>query len=682
MLSLLGISRSAPQVLSAAEAEQWLFRHDQYLTEHSDKELNIGKYYPDLAGKEPGEQRKGLILIFKEALARRWFDYQNEEWSVGIEARNPRINIAEVFPALADYDSRRDTQKKAVQLWLEKQEQLRAMPAQAPEAVSSPAAAPTAKEESKQAADEGDGDDSYEVVQPEQQAAGAANGVEPQPNHAPAHVQPQAAQPQAGAYPALVPDAQANAAPALALPPKHPYIPRMPFTCCIHPQTPVEIGQIAPQQPASSGILSRLFGSPAPVVEAVEVPEVDTSAAERQLGLDLAQKNQSEAIRDFVAAMRTVAPPGSFKVRIAFYEKAVETALRHQEIRPREMEIRSLFCLAFFDDFARLVREAYLDSEVDATALINAFLGLKPDLFRLRKGDFIATTPERLLIERALGTNLTTFTVPMLELKDAFFRYRSESSYSLETAAVLSSYRLKWSQWAWALQQTGLVPLPQDFYRSAEPRSFLMQASAAAAPSAPSSGEARAPRRAAERAPKRDMKSYIAVQFADVEANGEMLKKMVSVGKYYRLLKLALAENNPNPWSSALWEYERQVKDKFDAVSTVYNMEKTVLQPLLRSYKDQELIQAVYKVVRAVEADHPHKDIQKLIAAIPDKFFPDEKFVQYVAAQARAEGVEINFQAPGWMDNLLHTPIIAQAIVAWFDNRLTAYSNKFGIQLP
>jgi hypothetical protein len=776
--------RSSPTALSAVEAEQWLFRHDEYLADHRNKEPNLDHYFDEASAqfqnfreknpqKTPESIRKAVILIFQEALAKSWLDYQDAEWSPDL--KSPKINITEVFPGTSAMG--RDEQKLKVRQLLglmQKRRERAAVEARQKEeqvtlqsrtvAVLSPASEsvrPDSKpvdrlQQIKQWYEGTSGIDIValcpnlkkvdasshrEVVRQYLVQQGVLHDLPPpqavvksstdatreqtesiyppplasplaqQVGH-PVLLEPSAPPMDQVVYPTLSPFQQ-----------KDPYVPSQPFASL------VDITEPAPKV-ARRGIFSFGRGEPA-----VKIPKLDTKLLEAALKQSIAQKEDiAVASYHYIQRVRALIPPDcSLKQRVAILEQTIANALKIKcSVAGYENHLRVHAFTAVIWDASSALGTALMNPDLDAAPIINGFLEIKDDLAKLHKAPYPqGISPEKLFVKFALFGNtqpeqlyqyLMPFMTPLGRLCQAYHQAKATGA----DAPILNTYRNKWSQWAWALETLEVMRLPKDFFKSKEPidlnslyssdrvepvtqknalrlrrelrrKEREERIAALETPRQLKGGKVtQTKKRAVEERPvesntKRQQKvrfvepedevveiseerqvkspytkSYIEALFEGMEPNGAYLKK-VPYGIRYRLYKLAVLEQTPNPWSNALWDHEEGLNPRFSPTSQIYRMERDVISSYLRAYSDQTLIRAIYRVVRGVEGNWSPSELQELISKVPSYFFRNDIFQTCLRTQAEVEGVEIDYTNP------VHSPIIAQAMMAWFDHRLSAF---------
>jgi hypothetical protein len=604
-----------PPTTTSLEAEQWLFRHDEYLTEHKKWDFDAHGYlkanYPCLPRQAPEQQRKSIIKIFQADLVERWLEDSTSSL---------KIKITEVLPTLKDKGIR--DQYDLAKDWLAKK-----------------------AEKEQKALEASDGAVLVEDLTQEEPPVTATTTTTT----------------------ALYPKME-QASTGASDPSPSQYVPALAYK---------DIEEIGLK---SKSYFSWGYGAP-------KLPKVDTKTLEESFEKAIVQGDVSDAVEAYVEGIQNTISNLDLKQKIAFFEQAIAKVKKPSRSDGAEKELREQFADVIIADAGRALAEALDDTALNAAAGINKFLEIKNDLIKLRKTPF-KEPPEKLLVRCAGFTRLGQFQTPLGALHDAYAQAKSDKFKE----HYLDSFRNRWSQWAWALQALDIVPnLPKDFYKSPEPVSIagysepveaqkppepiepietlLLPPETESVVSTPISAitiitpispvrEVSIPRPPA-------MKSYIDARFLDVVDGGDLKKQ--PYGIRYRLLKIALEENGgsnlSNDLAEALCEHERSHNGSFRASDEIAQMKENCLNPLLESYKDSEVIKAVYQVVVAIENKKSEEALSDAIHNVPERFFEISAFKKYLERQERYE------RKAG--KNPLTT---AQAMLAWFDSRLSAYA--------
>jgi hypothetical protein len=419
---------------------------------------------------------------------------------------------------------------------------------------------------------------------------------------------------------------------------------------------------------------------------APKLPKLDTKTLEESFKQAITQGEDSDAVEAYVEGIRNASSGLELTQRIAFFEQAIAKVKKPALSDGVEKDLREQFAYVIIIGAGFALAKALDDTDYNAAAEINKFLEIKNDLIKLRKTPF-KETPEKLLVRCAGFTQLGQFQAPLGALHDAYAQAKRDKY----KAHYLDSFRNRWSQWAWALQSLAIVPnLPKDFYKSQEPVSIagyseLVEEQKPQEPIEPLetillpdtepvvvSSATSATTTITPISPVREisiprppaMKSYIDTRFLD-RADGADLKKQ-PYGIRYRLLKIALEENGSNlsdELAEALCEHERALDGSFRASDEIARMKEKCLNPLLEAYKDADVIKAVYQVVLVVENKKSEEALEAAIRNVPERFFEHSAFKKYLARQGRHEGKKGNSSMAK-----------AQAMLAWFDSRLSAYA--------
>jgi hypothetical protein len=410
-------------------------------------------------------------------------------------------------------------------------------------------------------------------------------------------------------------------------------------------------------------------------------PKVDTKAIEEALR-EAIQENQNidQAMGNYCQEIQTLAPKNP-REKISYFEQAVAKAVKIVAKKDKDVEskARAQFYCLFIQDAAQELRSVLIDyHDEDATPLINAFLEAKSDLLNLLKNTPTQSPELALVTEMKLQFSLI---IPLEQIRAAYLLARGKD----KDQNMANTHLSRWKQWAWVCQTFKIPGIPNNLHKKTRPVDFsqLDTTDSAKAVTEKSVLEAGASSETSTRSRKKEKKSavsyaspykksYIDARFDPEIQEDELQAEAVQFyGIRYRLLKMALTNHS---LATKLVTSELTANHEFDVNRELTRMETEGVHPMLEAADEtlEPILRAAYKVVILLEGNASNEQLFKAIKEAPDELFAEPAFKKYLTRQARAEGFEamtINAGKP------LYTPIIAQAVMAWFDSRITAYAN-------